>query len=45
MSLLANLLQVAGLALIAYGCWLIFPWLGLILAGIGCLLVGYALER
>lgn len=42
---LANGLQVAGLALIALGGWLVFPWLGLLLAGVGCVLVGFALER
>jgi hypothetical protein len=44
-SALANGLQVAGLILIAVGGWLIFPWLGLILAGVSAVLVGFALER
>jgi hypothetical protein len=41
----ANVLQAVGLALIACGGFLIATWLGLFLAGLGCVLLGLALER
>jgi hypothetical protein len=43
--MLAIILQVAGSALIALGAGLIFPPLGIILAGAGALVFGIALER
>jgi len=43
--MLATILQVAGAALIALGAGLIFPPLGIILAGAGALVFGLALER
>ena len=37
--------QVAGLAAIAVGCFLIAPAVGFIAAGVGALALGIALER
>lgn len=42
---MATILQVSGAALIALGAGLIFPPLGIILAGAGALVFGIALER
>jgi uncharacterized membrane protein len=39
------LLDVVGLCLIVLGAWLIVPWLGLIVAGCGCLGGAFALDR
>lgn len=41
----ANLFQAAGLALIAVGGFVIAAWLGLFLAGAGCIALGIALEH
>ncbi len=45
MGLIVNLLQAVGLALVAAGVWMQWPWLGVVLAGVGCVLLGLALER
>lgn len=42
---MATILQVAGAALIAIGAGLVFPPLGIILAGAGALVFGIAMER
>jgi hypothetical protein len=42
---LATILQVTGVALVAIGAGLIFPPLGVILAGVGALVFGLAMER
>lgn len=38
-------LQVAGLLLIGVGGFLLAPWLGVLLLGVGCVVFGIALER
>jgi hypothetical protein len=43
--MLATVLQAAGLAVVAIGVGLWFVPAGIIVAGIGCLLFGLALER
>jgi hypothetical protein len=42
---LATILQVTGVALVAIGAGLIFPPLGIILAGVGATVFGLAMER
>ena len=42
---MATILQVTGVALVAIGAGLIFPPLGVILAGVGALVFGLAMER
>jgi hypothetical protein len=42
-GILTTLAEVAGMAAVAAGCWLIFPPVGLIAAGIGLIVVGVAL--
>jgi hypothetical protein len=44
-GLIVIVLQVVGLLLVAAGGWMLAPWLGLVLAGVGCVLLGLALER
>lgn len=41
-ALLTTLAEVAGVASIAVGCWLIFPPAGLIAAGLGAIAIGVA---
>lgn len=43
--MLATILQVTGVALVAIGAGLIFPPLGIILAGAGAIVFGLAMER
>ncbi|AMQ66946.1 hypothetical protein SEA_CRACKLEWINK_10 [Mycobacterium phage Cracklewink] len=43
-ELASGALQLAGVAAITYGCWLLAPWLGLIIGGVLVLLVGMALD-
>lgn len=43
--MLANALQVAGLAAVAVGAGLVFLPAGIIVAGVGAVLFGLALER
>ena len=43
--MLATILQVTGVALVAIGAGLIFPPLGVILAGVGAVVFGLAMER
>jgi hypothetical protein len=43
--MLATVLQAAGLAVVAIGVGLWFVPAGIIVAGVGCLLFGLALER
>lgn len=43
--MLANTLQISGLTAVAVGAGLIFPPAGIILAGVGAILFGLALER
>lgn len=43
--MLANVLQIAGIAAIAVGAGLIFVPAGIVAAGIGAVLFGLALER
>jgi hypothetical protein len=43
--MIANVLQIGGLAAVAAGAALIFIPAGLIVAGVGCVLFGLALER
>jgi hypothetical protein len=43
--MLANVLQITGLAAVAVGAGLIFMPVGIIVAGAGLLLFGLALER
>lgn len=43
--MLATILQVTGVALVALGAGLFYPPLGIILAGVGALVFGIALER
>ena len=38
------LIQIAGCAVVAVGCWLLAPWLGVLIAGAALLAVGIALE-
>lgn len=45
MGVTANVVQLVGLALIAIGLWMQWPWAGVLFAGIGLLLVGVSLER
>ena len=42
---MANLIQISGAALIAIGVGLIFPPLGVVLAGVFALVFGIAMER
>lgn len=42
---MATILQVTGVALVAIGAGLIFPPLGIILAGAGAIVFGLAMER
>lgn len=43
--MLANVLQISGLVAVAVGAGLVFIPAGIILAGIGAIVVGLALER
>lgn len=43
--MLANVLQIAGIAAIAVGAGLIFVPAGIVAAGVGAVLFGLALER
>ena len=43
--MLATALQIAGVSFIAIGLGIFFPPLGVIAAGVGCVLFGLALER
>lgn len=43
--MIANGLQVVGLALVVLCGFLIVPWLGFLLAGIACFATGVILER
>jgi hypothetical protein len=43
--MLANILQISGIAAVAIGAGLIFPPAGVIVAGIGLAVFGVALER
>lgn len=43
--MLANVLQIGGIAAVAIGAGLIFPPAGLIVAGVGAVVFGLALER
>jgi hypothetical protein len=43
--MLATILQVTGVSLVAIGAALIYPPLGIILAGVGALVFGLAVER
>ena len=43
--MLANVLQVGGLLAVAAGAALVFPPAGLIVAGVGAIVLGLALER
>ena len=43
--MLANVLQVGGLLAVAAGTALVFPPAGLIVAGVGAIVFGLALER
>lgn len=43
--MLANVLQVGGLFAVAAGAALVFPPAGLIVAGVGAIVLGLALER
>ncbi len=44
MGLTANVLQVVGLVLVAIALWIVTPVLGLLAAGVFCVIVGVALE-
>jgi len=43
--MIPTLLQLVGLVLIAICGFLVAPWLGFLLAGIGCFATGVVLER
>ena len=42
---MADALQIAGLAVAAFGLWLLFPPAGVIFSGAGMVLIGLSLER
>jgi hypothetical protein len=43
--MLSNVFEAAGLALIAIAAWSVDPRLGTFIAGVGCVIVGLALDR
>jgi hypothetical protein len=43
-SIVSALLQVCGIVLAAVGAWLLAPWFGLVVAGVGVFVVGVAVE-
>ena len=43
--MVATILQIAGVAVIAVGAGLIYPPLGVVLAGAGLIIFGLAIER
>jgi hypothetical protein len=43
--MLSNAFEVAGIVLITIAAWSVDPRLGTLIAGIGCLIVGLALDR
>lgn len=42
-ALLTTILEVAGIVVVAAGCWLILPAAGIIAAGLGLVLIGWRL--
>lgn len=42
--LVASALEVAGIALVATGLWMLAPWLGVTVAGAGLVAVGMAVD-
>lgn len=45
MKLLAAALEVAGLVAVAVGCWMLAPWLGVIVGGLLAIAAGMAVHR
>lgn len=41
---ISSLLELAGLAAVAVGLWMLAPWLGVTVAGVGLVVVGLALD-
>lgn len=41
-AVITTLAEIAGVALIAFGCWLVLPAIGFIAAGIGLIALGVA---
>ena len=44
MSRMATLLQLAGLVVATAGCWILAPWLGLLIAGLALTGIGLLIE-
>jgi hypothetical protein len=44
MRMFGSVLQLFGIAVAAAGGWVLEPWVGLVLAGVGVFAVGYQLE-
>ena len=44
MTLLSTLLEILGLGVLAFGLWLLAPWLGVTVAGLGMVALGFALD-
>lgn len=43
-EVLSNIVELAGIAIIAYGVWTMWPWLGVVIAGIGVTILGMAIS-
>ena len=43
-SLVASLLEIAGIAGMAYGMWMLAPWFGVTVGGAGLVVLGFALD-
>jgi|GEM_PF-3762517 len=44
MRLASTLLELAGIAAVAVGLWMLAPWIGVTVAGLGLVAVGVALD-
>lgn len=42
---MSGLVQLAGLGLVVVGCWLLAPWVGVLVLGVLLVIVGVLLEQ